>query len=71
MKMKIDVGHGWCGAMSRCENCTEMFVVIRQRKNPVLNIKCPLCGMPGKTWHMETPWSGVLEVECDGEHERS
>ena len=67
MKMTVEIAHGWCAAMSRCENCTHMFVVVRKRNNPILNVRCPECGMPGKVWHMETPWTGIVEVDVDDE----
>lgn len=61
MKVSIEVGHGWCGAISKCKSCDSVFTLIRQRKAKAEQIKCPVCKKTITIEELETPWVGLIE----------
>ena len=61
MKMSIEVGHGWVGAMSKCGFCGTEYTLIRERKKKVETVRCPVCRQIVTIKELETPWVGLIE----------
>jgi DNA-directed RNA polymerase subunit RPC12/RpoP len=61
MKISIDVGHGWCAAMSKCRFCGSEYTLIRERKQKVELVRCPVCRQIVTIKELETPWVGLIE----------
>ena len=61
MKVSIEVGHGWCGAMVKCRFCGSEFINIRERSTKVQHCKCHVCKQICVLDEQETPWVGQIE----------
>lgn len=61
MKVSIEISHDWRASQCKCKNCSESFMVIRNRSFKVKDIMCPLCNAEGTVEELEPPWVGVLE----------
>ena len=60
MKVSIEIGHGWCAGMAKCEFCGYEFLLVRQRSQKVKECRCLCCGNQYIV-ATEVPWVGLLE----------
>ena len=61
MKVSIEVGHGWCGAMAKCSFCGTEYTLIRERKKKAETVRCHVCKQIATIKEQETPWVGLIE----------